>query len=1012
MPLSKLAAALGFATAAGIAAAEQLPLRIYTAADGLPSDRVSVVRFDSQGFLWLGTEDGLSRFDGYDFRNFDASDGIAPAPIRSFLETRSGIYWVGTSHGLVRFDALRESRAGRSNARLDHLPGGGMHDGVLALLEDRAGAIWIGTEDGLFRLADEGEPARFEPVPFATSASNIPVNALLEDPDGTLWVGSELGLFRRAPGGAFARVADGRGRPVSVQCLRRDRGGVLWMGTRLEGLLGLREAGHGVVPSWTSYTVETGLAGQHVTAVVETSDGTLWASCYGGLSEIPPDRSSIRRYTLAEGLSSVGVSSLAEDRDGDLWIGSDSAGLMRFARNGFRAFDERDGLKTRRVASLFESRDGAVCAFTRGQNTEDIVHGDGFLACFDGRRFETKSLRVPPGTLYGWGWSQFALQDENDEWWVPAVPGVFRFPGVPFSRLGDTPPRRLYGPRDGLEGNAILRLYEDRRGDLWMAVSGDRGNLARWDRRADAIRMYGKADGLPDREPMAFVEDRNGGLWIGLRGGGLVRYADERFALADAGTGIPEGSIRALALGGDGSVWLASARGGIGRIEDAGRWPPRFAVYGVSEGLSSANASSITLDAGGRVYVGTERGLERLDPATGNVQRFTAEDGLPRGVIETSLRDRRGDLWFGSVEGLSRLEPRIEPRRAPPSARIARVFVNGVRQPLPENGASTVPLAPARPGPTSLQVDYVAVDFAPGGRPRYQYRVDGLDADWSPPTDQRSVVYARLPAGAFRFRVRAVGNDGSIGDSAASVSLRVAPPLWRRPEVAAAGALLAAAAAYALHRLRLARALELERVRSRVARDLHDDVGAGLSEIAILSEVARAQGGSRELPVLSEIGDRARDLVDAMTDIVWSTDPRKDDVASLVQRIRRFAANALESRGIVWTLEVPEDFEARRLDPERRRQIFLVVKEALANVARHSRCARAAVRILSAPDELAVEVEDDGVGLRGAAGADTGHGLANMRARAAAVGGELRLGAGERSGTIVRLRVPLPRGRV
>lgn len=1010
MPLPKLAAAAVLAAAAALAAAEQLPLRLYTAADGLASDRVRVVRFDSHGFLWLGTEDGLSRFDGYGFRNFDTADGIAPAPVRSFLESRSGVDWIGTSRGLVRLDASRESRSLRENVQVDHLPGGAASDDVLALLEDRQGTLWIGTEAGLYRLASDAAPPRYERVAFENSASDAPVNALLEDPDGTLWVGSERGLYRAAPGAAFARVADSRGRPNEVECLFRDRGGVLWIGTRAEGLLGRRGGAAGSGAGWISYAVEAGLAGLHVTALVETNDGTLWAAGYGGLSEISPDRASVRRYTLAEGLASVGLSSLAKDVDGDLWIGSDSAGLMRFARNGFRGFDERDGLKTRRIASLFENRAGSVCAFLRGQKPEDIVEGDGFLACLDGGAFATVSLRVPAGTRYGWGWSQFALQDENDEWWVPATSGLFRFPGVPFPRLGRTPPVRRYGRREGLDGNAVVRLYEDRRGDLWMAVSGERGNLARWDRRTDSIRVYRKADGFPDREPMAFAEDRGGDLWIGLRGGGLVRHRDGVFVVSDGG-GLPAGSIRSLAVDERGRLWIASAEGGIARVDETETWPPRCVVYGAARGISSANASSLVLDAWGRVYVGTERGLDRLDPATGNVQHFTAEDGLPPGVIETSLRDRRGDLWFGSVEGLSRLTPRVEPRRPPPAARIARVFVNGVRQPLADTGSTAVTLAPAGPGPTSLQVDYVALDFAPGGRPRYQYRVDGLDADWSPPTDQRSVVYARLPAGAYRFRVRAVANDGSVGDAAATVSVRVTPPLWRRPEVAFAAALVLAAAAYGLHRLRLARALELERVRSRVARDLHDDVGAGLSEIAILSEVARAQGGPRELPLLAEIGDRARDLVDSMSDIVWSTDPRRDDVASLVQRIRRFGANALESRGIAWTLEVPEDFEARRLDPERRRQIFLVVKEALANVSRHSRCRRAAVRILPGPDALSVEIEDDGVGLGAAASPEAGHGLANMRARAAALHGTLRVDPREGSGTIVILRAPLPRLR-
>jgi signal transduction histidine kinase len=199
-------------------------------------------------------------------------------------------------------------------------------------------------------------------------------------------------------------------------------------------------------------------------------------------------------------------------------------------------------------------------------------------------------------------------------------------------------------------------------------------------------------------------------------------------------------------------------------------------------------------------------------------------------------------------------------------------------------------------------------------------------------------------------------------------------------------------------------------VRSRVARDLHDDVGSGLSEIAILSELAGNGNGRPEPrdPALREIGDTARRLVDSMSDIVWSTDPRRDDVASLVARIRQFAANTLESRGIRWTLDVPPDFEGRTLDPETRRQVFLIVKEALTNVARHSACRNASLRVVPGPRDVSLEIVDDGSGI-GTSPNGGGHGLANMEARAAGLGGFFRVDSAPAAGTRILVRVPLDR---
>ncbi len=845
-------------------------------------------------------------------------------------------------------------------------------------------------------------------APGLTDATAI--FALAEDGDGNLWLGAETGLYRRSPGGRVERIADHGGLPADVRCLVLDRSGALWVGSHREGLFEVPTREKQTPSPRHAYTRAGGLAGDFVTRLLATADGRLWATCFGGLSEIAPDRASIRTYTATEGLAGLGMWSLGEDRNGNLWIGSDDAGVMRLAHGGFRRFDARDGLTSLRVGALFENRDGLPCALTRGQRPEDIAAADGFLECFDGRRFQTQRPRLPPGTSYGWGWAQLPLRDPGGDWWVPTFAGLFRFPAAPFGRLGATPALRRYTRRDGLSSDMIYRLFEDSRGDLWIGLA-DR-TLARWERRSDRIQSFSSADGIPSSYPMAFAEDANGAVWIGFFGGGLARHREGRLVLFGEKDGLPPGSIRALHVDREGRLWIATSRAGLARVDRPGDATPRFLPFGPAQGLSSGNTWSLAEDPSGRIYAGTERGLDRIDPSSGNVQRYSTDDGLARGVIETSLTDGNGDLWFGSVEGLSRLTPAAEPRALPPPVRIAGVVLNGLSEPLPEIGAADVRIA-ARPAePTSVEIHFVALEFAPGGRPRYQYRVDGIDRDWSVPTLQPSVVYARLPSGSYRFRVRGISGAGPVGSSEAVVDFGVRPSFWKRPEVLAAVALLLIAIAYALHRSRLRHALAVERVRTRVASDLHDDVGSGLSEIAILSELANQDNGGGEPParILREIGDAARGLVDSMGDIVWSTDPRKDDVASLVQRVRQFAANTLEGRGIAWSLEVPPEFEARTLDPDRRRQIFLILKEALTNVAKHANCRSARVRIEPGARDVGIEVEDDGAGFTpGAAAAGDGHGLANMRERAVSAGGEFHIDAIPGCGTRIRVRIPLSR---
>ena len=197
------------------------------------------------------------------------------------------------------------------------------------------------------------------------------------------------------------------------------------------------------------------------------------------MSEITIDRTSVRSYTTAEGLAAIGIFALAEDRNGNLWLGSDDGGVMRLGHDGFRRFDARDGLASTCIDSLFENRDGEVCAFTRSTRAEDIVVDRSFVECFDGVRFHAQQPPLRHGVSFGWGMSQLVLQDRQREWWVPTLGGLYRFPAVPFSRLGSAVPRKVYTERDGLPSSQLFRLFEDADGNIWAGLApGERPRVS------------------------------------------------------------------------------------------------------------------------------------------------------------------------------------------------------------------------------------------------------------------------------------------------------------------------------------------------------------------------------------------------------------------------------------------------------------------------------------------------------------------------------------------------------
>jgi signal transduction histidine kinase len=308
-----------------------------------------------------------------------------------------------------------------------------------------------------------------------------------------------------------------------------------------------------------------------------------------------------------------------------------------------------------------------------------------------------------------------------------------------------------------------------------------------------------------------------------------------------------------------------------------------------------------------------------------------------------------------------------------------------------------------------VQVDFFSIGTV--SPVRYQYMLEGADRGWSEPTEQRSVTFASLSPGRYRFLVRAIAADGQTS-APASVALHIQPPLWLRWWFLTGIAFIVALAAYAVHRIRLVRLLELERVRTRIATDLHDDIGSSLTQIAILSEVAE-RGMKQPDPAVAEPISRvsriSRELVDAMSEIVWAINPRNDRLQDLASRMRRFAVDMLTGRQIALRFQPPDAGQDVAIEADLRRQVFLIFKEAVHNAVRHSGCTEIQAEIGVQHRRVVMQVRDNGRGIDPGQ-SNQGHGLGSMEARARGLGGYLEIASEARGGTTVRFEAPLTRG--
>ncbi|HYO92603.1 MAG TPA: triple tyrosine motif-containing protein, partial [Pyrinomonadaceae bacterium] len=426
-------------------------------------------------------------------------------------------------------------------------------------------------------------------------------------------------------------------------------------------------------------------------------------------------------------------------------------------------------------------------------------------------------------------------------------------------------------------------------------------------------------------------------------------------------------------------------------------------------------------DRWGRIYIGTAQGVDRLEPDSGRIKHFTGGDGLIGKEVSVAFRDSQGALWFGSHEGLSRLVPELDRTQQPPAILINRLFIDGIQRPISELGETELSGFVLDPNQNRIQIDFLSVDFSAGGSVRYQYMLEGADNEWSAPISQRTVNFANLRHGSYTFMVRAINSDGAVSERVARLSFMILPPVWQRWWFVALVSLASALVIYFIYRYRVRRLIELERVRTRIATDLHDDIGASLSRMAILSEVVKRQtepNGGKSAAMLTEIADSARGLVDSMSDIVWSIDPRRDDLRNVVQRVRQFASDVLEPRGIEWDFSVPDELNRLRLDPEQRRHLYLIFKEAINNISRHADASRVLLSIAFDSRSLLCEIRDDGRGFTPKPAAELpangrgGHGLPNMQSRAREIGGQLSVVSKPGGGTQLKLTVPLRRARM
>jgi ligand-binding sensor domain-containing protein/signal transduction histidine kinase len=970
-------------------------LESFSAEKGLPQNTVTDLLQTRDGYLWIVTPFGLARFDGVAFKTFTPGNtpGLRENMFTALAEDEHGVLWAGTRDGLLRSQNGRFERLDTSHGLPDTRIDG--------LCRRREGGIWVATAEGIARVS--GRKA-------TTEVMEPSIRAVFEDRSGRLWFSVDNGVYVWSAGTRECVMQGERQNEGRVKSFFEDHSGAIWFATKY----GLHRWRDGRLDLFALYGEDAPLRMEHdraVRCVIEGPNaGELWVALDGTeglylfrneqwLKAGSPEWPALRR-----------VRHCLKDVEGNLWLGTDTHGLLRLRHPRLEVIGKEEGLPNDCIWSVSASSRGGIWA--GGDEGFSRIRRSGGV----------QPIRPPEP------WNEAIIRSvveskSGDLLLGDHLYGLYRLKAGKF----DITP---------MPGRFTKTVYEDRAGTVWV---GTHDGMARV--RGNDVRHYTTNDGLAHRDVRAFLEDRHGQLWIGTYGGGVCILSNETFRSV---SGISSHKAWSFHEDADGVIWIGTDAG-LNRYENG-----RVFTFTRKQGLFDDLVNHVVEDDEGMFWISSNRGIYRVSRqelnqvAAGKLAQvshvaYGEADGMltsetngeyqPAGCKSTD-----GRIWFPTQRGVVVIDPKTVYRNelAPPVI-IEQVIAKGgtVFGANPEVVAASADDAPnaeptkrtvhLKPGQADvLEIRFTANSFVEPSKVRFKHKLEGYDSEWTLPHNSRIAHFTNLRPGNYRFQVIACNNHGYWNEKGDEFSFVVEPRFhetWSFYGLCALG-LVTGAAGIQAARLRLQRKMlrleqqeALQRERERIARDMHDDVGAKLTRIAILSEVARhqAENPDQVRNTAKTISDTARRVVDNISEIVWLTNPKNDSLDSLAGYLRAYAAEFFDLSSIICRLDFPNEVSPLPVPGELRRDILLAFKETLNNVVRHAQAREVAVTFVlaEATRKLTLTVADDGKGLKPEDVNETNNGLKNMRERLSRRGGQAEVVSGSGTGTCVTISVVL-----
>ncbi|MBX7152541.1 hypothetical protein K1X84_12940 [bacterium] len=969
---------------------------------GLSQSSINSIYQDQIGFMWFCTEEGLNRFDGYQFKVYKHdptdSNSIADDFVWSILQDKSGIFWITTNTGgLDRFDPVSENFTHyRHDPNNENSLGNNF---VAAVHQDKEGFLWIGTLEGLDKFDIQNNRFthyRHDPKDSTSLLHNY-VYGFYEDDSERLYAITLGGLcqFDKRTN-RFLRFTNSPNRPKSrLSTICGDGKNLIWLGTYENGVYEFDQTRLTFDQFFKEHPDPLKKINDNGIEDIYATANTLWIGTTRGLDKFDLRHGVVAHYEhdikYPMSLSNSHVTMIFEDRSGVLWIGTRSGGI-----NKLQSF--RKNFKQYRLTS-----GDIVWSICQDQYNSIWVGSDGSgLLQFDPRSNKVINYKNNPNLQSSLSSNviQALYLDRRGKLWIGTRMGLNRFDDGHFTRYLSDPTNP-----NSLSSNNIISICEDSSGNFWVGTDG--AGLNRFDPLTGKCIQYKNdpqnPNSLSQNKIRRLYTDRSGKLWIGTRLGldcfdeKKETFSHYRHNSSDSNS-LSGLVVTAIFEDKEGMMWIGTMEG----LNKFDRTTNKYTRYLSKNGLPSLHILSILEDEHNNLWICTNSGISKFNKTTQTFTNFDALDGLQSEFSPAAYQNKNGEMLFGGINGFNFFHPdSIRDNGFIPPLIITAFQKNNHEFRLPRS----IVLA------DQIDLDYddrvisfefAALNYMLTQKNQYAYKLEGFDEDWVNASNKRSATYTNLEPGNYIFLVKGSNNDGIWNPVPTKVRIHIEPPFWKTWWFML---LIIGAVCYTvfiLIRFRIQSLIKIEKIRMRIATDLHDTIGSGLTDITILTQVimqdAKTFADQKMHSRLNRIIETSKSLTQSLAEIVWLINPSCNSIYDLVNHLKDFYQDTLSSNGIVFKVDNIEVLKDMKLSPEVRQHIYLLFKEAINNSIKHSRGNELILSMASSNNSIFISLKDNGIGFDQSY-APIGYGLSNMKKRAEICGGSLDIDSKPSEGT-------------